>query len=140
MLFGKDPRLPDPLEGRPHGPAHLKCPLYQKPMIEVCRSCGWWEGKEVNVGTALEPQVALQYRCDMGWAAQAGESISKRIDALHTAVNSERNETSKLKKSMVALAGAHLAQMGVALPVRVKTTMLEHQDEVERARAEEAPE
>lgn len=117
----------DPLEGRPLGPAHLNCPLYKAPMSHVCRACGWWEGKWVNIGTTLEPKPVMQYRCDMGWAAAAGERISKEIDALHKASNSERNETHKMKQAVVAMVGMIAAEAGAApaLTQRVRGAMRE---------------
>lgn len=117
----------DPLEGRPLGPAHLNCPLYKAPMSHVCRACGWWEGKPVNVGTKLEPKLQMQYRCDMGWAATTPEVIGEKLDALHAASNSERNETHKMKQAVVAMVGMVAAEAGAApaLTQRVRGAMRE---------------
>lgn len=96
----------DPLEGRPHGPKHLNCPLYQQPMSRVCRACGWWQGRPVNVGTKAEPKFEMHFKCDQGRTADQITRLIADTDGYHIAANEQRNAEFKVKAAMVAALGA----------------------------------
>lgn len=80
----------------PHGPAHLDCPQWQKPMSEVCHRCPWWTrvggidastGAEVgkwNCAVAWGPTLALEVLQQTRHAAEA--SVSLRDGILSTTV------------------------------------------------------
>ena len=76
----------------PHGPEHLNCPFWQKPMSECCHACPLWSqirGVDAQTGRDIEdewncsiPSLLRALIANVQQTAQAGASADKVATAV----------------------------------------------------------
>jgi hypothetical protein len=78
----------------PRGYDHLKCPMWRKPMSEVCHTCPWWiqiRGVDRNTG---EP-IADEWNCSMTIVPKLVIDTAYEARASGAATESFRNDLIK---------------------------------------------
>jgi hypothetical protein len=79
----------------PHGPDHLYCPLWRKPMSKCCHTCPWWQQvRGVNPNTGAEVD---RWDCAIAFMPLLQMEVASQARQGAAATESFRNE-------MVALA------------------------------------
>ena len=85
----------------PHGPSHLYCPLWKKPMAKVCHTCPWWtqvRGRNPNSGAEVDrwdcaiafmPLLQVEVASQVRQGAAATESFRNEVIARHDARDGE---------------------------------------------------
>lgn len=77
----------------PHGEEHLNCPLWQKPMSEVCHKCPWWF--EIRGANPQTGEDVSDWNCAIAWGPMLALNIAQQARQTGAAVESFRNETVK---------------------------------------------
>ena len=96
----------------PRGEDHLNCPLWQKPMSEVCHKCPWWV--EVRGANPQTGEDASDWQCAITWGPLLAINIAQQARQTGAAVESFRNETVRnnagLCDALIAVSGAGQAR------------------------------
>ena len=89
-------------------PDKVFCPLWQKPMSEVCHKCTWWREMEgIDVNTNKPVRV---WDCAVTWQNTLLMENSNQQRVTHKEVAELRNEIGAAKKTAAAIK-AHEARM-----------------------------
>lgn len=85
----------------PLGPAHLKCPHLNKPMIKVCHTCPFWMKLQINDanGNPID-----EWKCKEVWDTLLAYKMCQETSAVGVEVNELRNETKKAHDESVTMA------------------------------------
>ena len=84
----------------PRGPEDLNCPVYRKPMSEVCENCAMWSevrGTDPQTGKELP----AQWECAYVLQPRMIMEVAKGIRGVHAATNSFRNEMIKAQSALI---------------------------------------
>lgn len=83
----------------PMGPKNLKCPLYRKPMSEVCHECPMWtciKGKDPQSGEDLD-----RWECAYALAPLLQIEVARNVRQVQAATESFRNEMIKAQTALI---------------------------------------
>lgn len=83
----------------PHGPAHLYCPDWKKPMSKVCHTCPLWvqmRGKNPNTGDDVD-----RWNCAKAFMPLLQVEIAKEVRQGAAATESFRNVISRIGRKQL---------------------------------------
>lgn len=84
----------------PRGPEDLNCPVYRKPMSEVCESCVMWSevrGYDPQTGNELPSQ----WECGYALQPRMIMEVSRNVRQVQAATESFRNEMVKAQSALI---------------------------------------
>lgn len=74
----------------PHGPDHMRCPLWHKAMSKVCHTCPWWtqiRGKSPQTGEEID-----RWDCAIAHMPILQIEVANMVRGTRAATESMRNE------------------------------------------------
>jgi hypothetical protein len=92
--------------GKPRAKSDMKCPLWRKPMKQVCHTCEWWvhlRGKPPQGDEVID-----QWGCAIAWLpclmvenSQQQRNTAASVDKVATELNQASNEATALRAELV---------------------------------------
>jgi hypothetical protein len=80
------------------GPENKNCPLWKKPMSEVCHKCDWWRYMPLldpKTPPGMPAQVINEYRCAVAWIPDLLMEVGKQQLSNAAATEGVRNQVAK---------------------------------------------
>ena len=119
--------------GKPHGPADMDCPDWQKPMSEVCHKCPLW--LDFQVKQPGSPTFAVEWDCAKVWSPKLQHAAIQSIDHSAAEQHEFRNELAKVAerehKIMAAGVLTRFAEVQIAAQEAQAPLALQHDSRID---------
>ena len=99
-----------PIREKDEAPNNVECPLYQRPMSEVCARCAFW--KKLYVLNPETGQREESWNCAINWFVDIGMEHSAQQRTTHKEVAELRNEIGAAKKTAAAIKAYEARMIG----------------------------
>jgi len=83
---------------KPDGPSDMFCPQWQKPMSEVCRTCGWWT--ELEHRDEEGQHAGFSYECAMNITAFGTMKTAKEVRCNTASTDKTANAVHRMHNNM----------------------------------------